>query len=148
MNEGQKRPEFGRRNLPKPAPPATARAASAPSSRRGKTAEGMKKNAMLAVAALSVGGAGLLGVMMFSGSDQPGPVAAVSAPVQAAPPAPVAQPVPQPAPVAAPMPVAPPPAATLQPALAAPPPAPLAAPPVLPGPRPPHPHGGLSQRRG
>lgn len=144
MNEGQKRPEFGRRNLPKPAPPATARAASAPSSRRGKTAEGMKKNAMLAVAALSVGGAGLLGVMMFSGSDQPGPVAAVSAPVQAAPPAPVAQP----APVAAPMPVAPPPAATLQPALAAPPPAPLAAPPVLPGPRPPHPHGGLSQRRG
>jgi hypothetical protein len=139
MNEGQKRPEFGRRNLPKPAPPATARAASAPSSRRGKTAEGMKKNAMLAVAALSVGGAGLLGVMMFSGSDQPGPVAAVSAPVQAAPPAPVAQP----APVAAPMPVAPPPAATLQP-----PPAPLAAPPVLPGPRPPHPHGGLSQRRG
>jgi hypothetical protein len=99
----------------------------------------MKKNAMLAVAALSVGGAGLLGVMMFSGSDQPGPVAAVSAPVQAAPPAPVAQP----APVAAPMPVAPPPAATLQP-----PPAPLAAPPVLPGPRPPHPHGGLSQRRG
>lgn len=144
MNEGQKRPEFGRRNLPKPAPPATARAASAPSSRRGKTAEGMKKNAMLAVAALSVGGAGLLSVMMFSGSDQPGPVAAVSAPVQAAPPAPVAQP----APVAAPMPVAPPPAATLQPALAAPPPAPLAAPPVLPGPRPPHPHGGLSQRRG
>lgn len=139
MNEGQKRPEFGRRNLPKPAPPATARAASAPSSRRGKTAEGMKKNAMLAVAALSVGGAGLLGVMMFSGSDQPGPVAALSAPVQAAPPAPVAQP----APVAAPMPVAPPPAATLQP-----PPAPLAAPPVLPGPRPPHPHGGLSQRRG
>ena len=132
MNEGQKRPEFGRRNLPKPAPPATARAASAPSSRRGKTAEGMKKNAMLAVAALSVGGAGLLGVMMFSGSDQPGPVAAVSAPVQAAPPAPVAQPAP---------------AVTLQPALAAPPPAPLAAPPVLPRPRPPHPHGGLSQRR-
>jgi hypothetical protein len=144
MNEGQKRPEFGRRNLPKPAAPTASPAASAPSSRRGKTAEGMKKNAMLAVAALSVGGAGLLGVMMFSGSDQPGPVAAVSAPVLAAPAAPVAQP----APVAAPMPVAPPPAATLQPALAAPPPAPLAAPPVLPGPRPPHPHGGLSQRRG
>lgn len=142
MNEGQKRPEFGRRNLPKPAAPTAARAAPVSSSRRGKTAEGLKKNAMLAVAALSVGGAGLLGVMMFSGSDQPGPVAAVSAPVQAAPPAPVAQPVPQPAPVAAPMPVAPPPAATLQP-----PPAPLAAPPVLPRPRPPQAQSGPSQRR-
>ena len=143
MNEGQKRPEFGRRNLPKPAAPTAARAAPISSSRRGKTAEGMKKNAMLAVAALSVGGAGLLGVMMFSGSDQPGPVAAVSAPVQAAPPAPVAQP----APAAAPTPVAPSPAATLQPALVAPPPAPLAAPPVLPRPRPPQAQSGPSQRR-
>lgn len=92
MSQGQKRPEFGRRNVPKSAAPAAVGPAAG-ASRAKKKPEGVKKPVMYGAVALALGATALIGLSLLPASEQPVPPRAAMAPPS------VQGPVPAPAPV-------------------------------------------------